>query len=218
MNSCLRIFCEVLPCIFFLASAARAADITRTGKRIQLDGFLIDWKENGRRAWGGSGGWYWDALNTPEGVAGYFSNAAARCSAWTFSLVALAGASGPRVIAVTDTGSGTMQDFSCVSREPRDSAAAVTVEWILPWDSVALDSDGTYAVQVAGASACGDTLQPMLLAGSAGGRRGRGSEAPGVLFWGACAAACAAAAAAGLRKIRKRYCQTRTRRTGSLRQ
>jgi hypothetical protein len=119
---------------------------------------------------------------------------------------------------VTDTGSGTMLDFACVNREPRDSAAAVTVEWILPWDSVAADSAGNYAIHMAGASACGDTLQSLLLTGCDGGRRGRGSEAPGVLFWGVIAASCAAAAAAGLLKIRKRYCQTRTRRTESLRQ
>ncbi|MBN2188504.1 MAG: hypothetical protein JW699_03540 [Chitinispirillaceae bacterium] len=197
--------------------AAEASDIIRTGRKIQLDGFLIDWMEKERHAWGGSGGWYWDALNTPEGVAGYFSNAAVRCSAWTFSLAAVFGVSRQRVIAVTDTGGGATRDFTCVIYDHHDSAAAVTIEWLLPWDSVGVDSSGDYAVHAAGVSVCGDTLPSLMLMGSAGKRRGRGAEAPGILFWGACAAACAAAAAAGLRKIRKRYCQKRTCRTGSLR-
>jgi hypothetical protein len=207
MNFFFRIVLVFLAGIFFLASAS---DITRTGKRIQLDGFLIEWNENRRHLWGGSGGWYWDALNTPEGVAGYFSTASARCSTWTFSIDAVSGDSRPRLTAVTDTGSGTMHDFACVNREQHDSATVITVEWVLPWDSVWVDSAGNYAVHAAGVSACGDTLQPLLLTGSAGARRGRGSQAPGVLFWGVLAAACAAA---GILHVRKRYCQTRKRRT-----
>jgi hypothetical protein len=197
--------------ILTLLMAGRAFDITRFGKRIQLDGFLIDWNESGRRSWGG---WYWDAINTPEGVAGYFSSASVRCAAWTFILDAAGGASRPRVMAVTNAADGAVRGYTCVNSEPHGSAAAVTVEWLLPWDSLAVDSAGAYAVRMAGTSACGDTLRSLLLKGSAGARRGRNVAAPGFLFWCGCAAACAAGC---FLIVRRRYCQTRMRRRGSLR-
>lgn len=44
----------------------------RQGRKIQVDGFLLEWSEAGARAWPGSA-WRWDAVSTADGVAGYVS-------------------------------------------------------------------------------------------------------------------------------------------------
>jgi hypothetical protein len=207
--------------LFFAAFSLSAADetvvVNRTGKRIQLDGFLIDWKVKERRAWSGTDRWSWDALNTTEGVAGYFRCISVRCSTWTFSIDSRHDASRPRVIPVTSRGGETNLELACANRASHDPAAPLVIEWIVPWDSIAVDTAGTYAILVSGSSSCGDTLPPLLLTGCAGARTGRVREAPGILFWILCAAASASAAAAGFRRIRRRYCRTRTLRRESLR-
>ncbi|MGA2506951.1 MAG: hypothetical protein ABSF80_05690 [Chitinispirillaceae bacterium] len=152
---------------YSLVAAREIVDISRSGRRIQLDGFLIDWNEKDRKPWSGSNTWHWDALNTPEGVAGYFHGAAVRCSTWTFYIDARHGASRPWKISVPyqDTGRKTGELF-CTNSVPRDSLFVLTVEWVIPWDSVAVDSNGTYALHLMGHNACGDTLQPLLITGN----------------------------------------------------
>lgn len=143
--------------------ASSADSISRPGLKIQLDGFLIEWSEKNRHVWHtwhatGQNEWYWDAVNTVEGIAGYFYCPTARCSTWTIR---------------ADAGhlaSGTVKSKSsliCVNNVRKDSLYAIAMEWILPWDSVEVDRAGKYLVRVTGASACGDTLQPMGLTGSA---------------------------------------------------
>jgi hypothetical protein len=146
-------------------SASGMVDINRSGRRIQVDGFLIDWNEQNRRAWSGSNAWYWDAINTPEGVAGYFHGTGVQCSSWTFFADARHFASRPRKMTVCGADTAKSDFFSGLAT-PDGSRFAVTVEWVVPWDSVAVDSSGTYALHLVGNSACGDTLQPLLVTGS----------------------------------------------------
>ena len=70
-----------------LTSAGGTFDISRSGRKIQLDGFLMDWMEKNRQAWSGSALWSWDAVNTADGVAGYFHmDGAPACSSWNFKV------------------------------------------------------------------------------------------------------------------------------------
>jgi len=198
----------VLLAVFSWVSAREIVDISRCGRRIQLDGFLIEWKENNRHAWSGSDNWYWDAINTPEGVAGYFYSAAVRCSSWTFH----ADARQPCSMTVPDTDTGKMKNvFFCANRTPQAKGFTLTVEWILPWDSVAVDSGGTYAVHVTGNSTCGDTLQPLLVTGSIEALKKRGGLLSRFGGWSIVIAAFAAVALMVRLKIRKKYCPARRR-------
>jgi hypothetical protein len=198
-------FFPVLVAVFSLVSAREIVDISRCGRRIQLDGFLIDWKEKNRRTWSGSDNWYWDALNTPEGVAGYFCNEAVRCSSWTFH----ADARRPCAMKVPDTDTGkTKNSFFCANLT---SGFTLTVEWVIPWDSMAVDSGGTYAIHVTGNSTCGDTLQPLLITGSSDSLKDRGGLMSRFAEWSILIAALAAVVMVVRLKIRKKYCQSRRR-------
>jgi len=200
---------------YALAPASGVVDISRSGRMIQLDGFLIDWKEKERHAWSGSDQWCWDAVNTPEGVAGYFFNAADRCSTWTFTIDARHGALRPQLIAVSDSGGGTKQNISRSSREAHGFDATRIVEWIIPWDSMAIDSAGTYAFHVAGRSACGDSLRQLFFTGSTVLFENHGLKSHGVLLWSICAVLFVALFAAGLFKIRQGYRRTQALRRES---
>jgi len=61
--------------------------IHRTGRNIQVDGFLLEWKRADARPWMETG-WEWDAIITANGISGYIrAGAAPACSAWTFDII-----------------------------------------------------------------------------------------------------------------------------------
>ena len=166
----------MLPSAQSYSAPANEVDIDRAGRRIQLDGFLMDWNEGARRPWPGSNEWFWDAINTPEGVAGYFYGAAPRCSSCTFYIDARRLTGEPRKM--SSKVRGKTGGFYAVNQARGDSSSALTVEWIIPWDSVAVDSAGTYVINLAGTSACGDTLQPLLITGSMKSQKREGPLPP----------------------------------------
>jgi hypothetical protein len=156
-------FVLLLVALISLSSAKESFDVTRTGRKTQLDGFLMDWMEKNRRDWDGSGQWSWDAINTPEGVAGYFhTKSAPACSSWAFAFDA--GLHDPfKVTASTTTDTETA--VFCTNRSRQGSQSSLTVEWVLPWDSVSIDGNDTYAITIGGRSVCGDSLEPIFLTG-----------------------------------------------------
>lgn len=150
--------------LFALPSAGETFDINRSGRKIQLDGFLMDWMEKNRQSWSGSTLWSWDAVNTADGIAGYFhAGGAPACSSWNFKVDA--GRHGHCEM-VASSAKDTETAVYCVNRAPQQrNLQSITVEWLLQWDSVAVDSSGTYAINIAGNSACGDSLESMLFTG-----------------------------------------------------
>lgn len=151
--------------LILLSPVLASADIIREGRKIQLDGFLMDWMEKNRQPWSGSTQWSWDAVNTEEGVAGYFHAAgAAPCSSWVFTVDD--GSHGPREMVVSNVNGvdGSWYRVN-LNRQGGGNQVMVTVEWLLPWDSIAIGPDGSCAIQISGKSACGDSLEPVLLTG-----------------------------------------------------
>ncbi len=47
-------------------------NMVRSGRKIQVDGFLLEWRDEDANVWPGSN-WRWDAVSTVDGVAGYVS-------------------------------------------------------------------------------------------------------------------------------------------------
>ena len=146
--------------------------VLKSGRRIQLDGFLLDWVEKGRHVWHNSNGWVWDAVNTPEGLAGYFHCGMVACSSWTFYADLHRLKTVPWTMSLGDASQSGGAGFKAV-RTARDTMFSMTFEWIIPWDSLACDSSGAYAVHIAAESGCADTLDPFLIVGS----RGRAASA-----------------------------------------
>jgi hypothetical protein len=170
MNSCFQKYLRtwLLPVVLSLFSVAQAQDsiaIGRSGRNIQLDGFLMDWVAKNKHGWNGSSTWTWDAVATPEGVAGYFHAGAPACSTWTFFLGGLGIKMGQMQLS---TAQGAERSFYRVNHSIRDSAQglAITVEWLVPWDSLSIDNAGRFAIELSGNSACKESLKPLLLAGS----------------------------------------------------
>ncbi len=48
----------------------------------------------------------------------------------------------------------------------REGENAITIEWLIPWDSVAVDSSGAYSIHLAGRSDRRDSLAPFTLIGN----------------------------------------------------
>jgi hypothetical protein len=60
--------------------------VDRRGRNVQIDGFLLEWKRADARQWYGTD-WEWDAVITPNGIAGYFRpKSTPACTAWTFDI------------------------------------------------------------------------------------------------------------------------------------
>lgn len=143
------------------AYSGDSVNIDRSGRRIQLDGFLMDWNEKNKHPWGGSAVWTWDAVKTTEGIAGYFHAKSAPCSSWTFYIDPRHASSRPIALR-----SGAGSSMYRTAGSLHDGSFAVTFEWIIPWDSLSIDGAGTFAVNCAGVSGRGDTLRPLLMTGS----------------------------------------------------
>ncbi|MGA3051189.1 MAG: hypothetical protein ABSE00_04630 [Chitinispirillaceae bacterium] len=147
-----------------MTSGNAQAESIRSGRSIQLDGFLIDWQEKTRHQWAGSATWFWDAAATPEGVAGYFTNQWASCSSWTMYVV-VRGLSRPSWEMKASKGNAH-SDWYRTRFIYHDGVNAITLEWLIPWDSLAVDSCGAYAIHIAGYSDCGDSLASLHLTGN----------------------------------------------------
>jgi hypothetical protein len=136
----------------------------RHGRNIQLDGFLIDWVKKERKEWASYPAWQWDAVSTKEGVAGYFLAPPAACSTWSFSFYRGGIHSSPMALS---TGSSEGQFFR-VNRDKLDgqSEGRLTIEWLIPWDSLTVGDDGGFSLAISGRSGCGDSLKTLPIAGN----------------------------------------------------
>ncbi len=136
-------------------------------RRIQLDGFLLEWKSSSSKNWYKDSLWLWDVINTPEGITGYFkSKMTPECSDWTFTFKNNDN-SRKFIIAIRkDTLNKGNSDFYQIDRQTLSTSGIVIVEWVIPWDSLKIDSSGLYKIHVTGVSACGDSLAEITMSGN----------------------------------------------------
>jgi hypothetical protein len=132
-------------------------------KRIQIDGILMEW--NVANADTVAGVYVWDAMHTPEGLAGYLR------FSWRDSCGKLRCNMYP--------GPGTTGRYRAIDPDslPRDaliyavdldktaSCSTAVVEWQLAWQDIPLDSTGVYTVAI-DAFTCTDTLARLVLTGN----------------------------------------------------
>ena len=139
--------------------------IGKTGRAIQLDGFLMEWRKDSAKVWGADSLWQWDALGTREGLAGYFKARGKRlkCTDWTFRFL-------PRRLSPYVTMDVCMaekadQTFYRVALPGATPDSMMVAEWVVPWDSITTDSSGAYQIGLMAFDGCMDSLQPLIFTG-----------------------------------------------------
>jgi hypothetical protein len=152
--------------MFSVLFAQTIFNVAESGKRIQRDGFLLDWKVENSVSLIPDTSLVICAINTPEGLAGYLKySGKAECSSWKTGLYSRAGVrQHPIEISFGDT-AVSAQQFT-IDKAFHDSLVSITAEWILPWEWVAPDSDGHYEVGLLCANDCRDSSLTCIIKGT----------------------------------------------------
>lgn len=130
------------------------------GRRIQLDGFLIEWNAKSANLWKNTQNWYYDILNTPEGLAGYIrSDSSLGCKEWFFTFDL---SKSKNLNIVVPSGE---KDFYKQDRKLYDSLGLISIEWLIPWNEIEIDNSGKYTLSLTGVSRYGDSLTALKIIG-----------------------------------------------------
>lgn len=153
----------VMLACFFDASSLTTYSISKTGRRVQLDGFLLEWIKDSAKTLAPGARWTWDALNTKEGLTGYFKAPASIGNNWTFTFLPqrLSSYSKMTLFFLPDFA----QSFFRVSQPGASLDSSMVAEWVIPWQSILLDSSGEYSVGVVAFNKSGDTLPAIVFTG-----------------------------------------------------
>ena len=165
------------------AAGGKDVNLVRRGRKIQVDGFLLEWRGADANVWPGSD-WRWDAVSTADGVAGYVSlpagrrrgggsdgsgdgvnkdnndgSAASAGSEWIFKLRAV-NTGRSMEINLPGPPSG---EFFAFDKEEFDSGGPLTAEWVVPWEFFEDGADSSAYKLSISASAGGGALRPLVL-------------------------------------------------------
>jgi len=137
-------------------------NMVRRGRKIQVDGFLLEWRGADANVWPGSD-WRWDAVSTADGVAGYVSLPAGANSDWVFELKAV---NTGKSLEINLPGRPSGKYFA-FDKEDFDAGGPLTAEWVVPWEFFD-DGDGedsaTYKLSIsASGKTGGGALHPLVL-------------------------------------------------------
>lgn len=149
------IFITLLPAADMVTFA-----ITRTGRKILHDGFLMEWSEKTAQKWDKTGLWTGDATLTPEGFAGYFrTTAPPGCSTWTITAQSIV--NNQHVTLHLSPGEVVSGNEFRLDRQEYDSSGNITIEWLLPYTQKPTTNAFSTDIRFTCQSSCGDTL-PVL--------------------------------------------------------
>lgn len=163
----LKVAGVILVCIFLAQSADQLRfAVDKTGRSIQVDAFLLEWNEEDSDTINqGVFSFIWDAVNTPEGLAGYiWYKHKDTCSLSSFKIYPRISSMDRYMTMVMDTAVAE-PGFYAIEKSIKEGIPSVTAEWIIPWDSISIDDDGQYSVGLTATSSCEDTLKPITLFG-----------------------------------------------------
>ncbi len=155
--------------------------VEKEGRRIQRDGFLLEWRLDRAERVDSRFDVRLDAMDTPEGLAGYVRYTSHdTCKGWTLRFYPRIGV-WRRFVEMTVDSVGRPDALFAIDTVLTHSAVHVAVEWMLPWDTLALDSTGAYQIGLTLSSGCGDTLDPILVSGTHMTRPYRGIWTPRII-------------------------------------
>jgi hypothetical protein len=150
----------------FNGFAVNIQPVSKSGRMVQLDGFLLEWNKDSAKALAGGYPWAWDAMATKEGFTGYVKTTKAlTCHDWTFTF--LARRLSPYASMKMSTSPDQPQTFYRLNLPNAGPDSSLAVEWVIPWDSVTVDTSGAYQIGLMAVDSCGDTLTPVIFNGHA---------------------------------------------------
>lgn len=162
----IKIMCVVVLAVSF-SNAQKRYDISQYGRRIQLDGFLLEWRSDSAKNFDSNQLWSWDAINTPDGISGYLkSNHNLSCHDWTFTFRSQKSGAEKLTLHINQVPKELKNTFYQVDSPLFDSAGIVHVEWVIPWAAAVVNGGGSYEIDIKGFSNCGDSLQQIMITGN----------------------------------------------------
>jgi hypothetical protein len=165
-------------------------NVVRRGRKIQVDGFLLEWRGTDANVWPGTD-WRWDAVSTADGIAGYVSLPSGSIDAVNNAVDSTVGVVVNDTVR-NDTGINTSSrsdwlltlkavntgrsltinlpgqpagKFFAFDKAAFDAGGPLTAEWFVPWDFFDDDSDdGVYKLSINAVNAGGKgVLRPLVL-------------------------------------------------------
>ena len=136
-------------------AAAPVVDIQESGRKIQLDGFLLEWNEATARPFNGNGRLIWNAVNTSEGFTGFFKNTTS--DSCRIVKIRLCSASGSPCWNIDLTNDGVRSSLSAVSAVAQIAGSLYSAEFVVPWSALVRPGERRYRVEITAYAACGDS-------------------------------------------------------------
>jgi len=153
-------------------------NVVRSGRKIQVDGFLLEWRGEDANIWPGSD-WRWDAVSTVDGVAGYVSlpagtikdivnntinNDSTDAANRPDLVLTLRAVNTGRTLKINLPGQPSGAHFA-FDKEEFDAGGPLTAEWIVPWEYFDDDEEdsATYELALAAEGADVGELRPLVL-------------------------------------------------------
>ncbi|MBN1757646.1 MAG: hypothetical protein JW863_04980 [Chitinispirillaceae bacterium] len=134
-------------------------DPIRESRKIQLDGFLMEWSPATAAQWGSDTSWRYDVMATPEGIAGYLRVRLTQgCARVRLCFSPDSGDSAAITLPVDSAASAT---YFRVDRSMIGEDSTCTVEWLFPWPAGHNPVMTPFSLSVAGT--CGEKgMLPVL--------------------------------------------------------
>jgi len=139
--------------------------VTKTGRKILLDGFLMEWRTESARTWDSAGAWLWDVVATSEGLAGYLRlQKPQTCSSGVLSMRSSID-SVEHIVTMpsTDPDEAGEHRYLRFDRREFDSTKTITVEWLFPYGKEIPNLTTPMTLTFNGHTSCGDTLPVLIL-------------------------------------------------------
>ncbi|HEX2957396.1 MAG TPA: hypothetical protein VHO70_11220 [Chitinispirillaceae bacterium] len=165
MHNIHRTLFTILFIFCFQIFSQQSVEIDRYGKRVQIDGYLVEWSEKTSKKWDSTGNWQWDVVNTPEGISGYFRSLTAQpCSSLNVTIES-SGGKKPFTLDI-NSGIAPRNAFFRIDQELYKESKKLVIEWVIPWDQADIDRLGRYALDIRGNNRCGDTISSIMITGN----------------------------------------------------
>ncbi len=140
-------------------------EVSRAGKVIHIDGFLIEWSSETSDTCPWDVPIVWDAMETSLGVAGYF-----RCtllgSCRLENMHYYAGE--PLALKNSFSFDSSLQPTAnfALEKYTEEADSAFIIEWQIPWEELAVNEKGNYTCTFQFTNSCSDSLTHIILSGT----------------------------------------------------